>query len=254
MQSGPHVRGRHRRGPSGRDRDPPDRFLPSDRRDPHDARSIPAFPAWASPRCGRASPIRASGFPSWKTARGSRWWAFPSWRRRGRDRARASPASRLPAFRWSERPRPAGALLFTSVARPKSSLRSKSRLPSSSPPIEVDRPTTGVVGDAKYPRRPGRGRGAAEHRLVRAQLLAHDDDAFPVRIGFVADFIAQATGLLEEAVAVLPDEEHVHQLQLQIAPAGLARQWRPSADRRPDRRGHRPCGNRLRRADRPDRA
>ena len=61
-----------------------------------------------------------------------------------------------------------------------------------------------------------------EQRLVRADLLAHDDDLVPLAGGRTIARRFQALRGLQEGVLVAPDEIDFQQFEAQIAPLGLA--------------------------------
>jgi hypothetical protein len=75
-------------------------------------------------------------------------------------------------------------------------------------------------------------RGAGEQRILGGDLLAHDHDLFPLAGGRLADRPVQLARRLQEFVAIAPDEEHLGQLQLEVAALRLARCGEPHQVRR----------------------
>ena len=61
-----------------------------------------------------------------------------------------------------------------------------------------------------------------EHRILGRDLLAHDDDLFPLAGGRLAARIGQLARDREELLVVAPHEEHFEELELEIATIGLA--------------------------------
>ena len=71
-------------------------------------------------------------------------------------------------------------------------------------------------------RRAAHSGAGREQRILRRELLAHDDDLFPLarrRLGTGGGQLARG---LQELLLVAPDEEDFEELQLQIPPLGLA--------------------------------
>ena len=70
---------------------------------------------------------------------------------------------------------------------------------------------------------PGEGAGVCEQRILRRDLPAHDHHLFPFTCQRLRTTSGQLARGLQEAILVAPDEEHLEQFQLQLAPIGLAR-------------------------------
>src|SRR5262249_43748500 len=70
------------------------------------------------------------------------------------------------------------------------------------------------------------GRGACngtagEQRVLRGELLAHDQNLFPLARGGLATGLRELTRSREELLLVAPDEEDFKKLQFQVAPVRL---------------------------------
>src|SRR5262249_47189628 len=65
------------------------------------------------------------------------------------------------------------------------------------------------------------GSTTGEERVIGRQLLAHDDNLFPLAWRSLCAGIGEFPSAMQELLLVTPDEEHFEELELQIASVGL---------------------------------